>query len=90
MDIIKNFKDDQGRITKWPSKQAKKIEVIKYIASKFEDDRVYTEKEVNQIIMKWHTYEDYFMLRRGLIIYGIFDRTRNGSKYWKVNSENEV
>lgn len=89
MSIIKNFLDDQGRVTKWPAKQNKKIEVVKYIASKFEDGRVYSEKEVNEIIDKWHTYGDYFMLRRGLIEYRLLDRTRNGSQYWKIEREED-
>lgn len=86
MSQFKNFLDDQGRVTKWPSKLQMKIEVIKYIAEKFEDDRIYTEKEVNETISLWHTYGDYFMLRRGMIDYKLMSRTKCGSKYWKVKS----
>ncbi|MBI9011550.1 MAG: DUF2087 domain-containing protein [Clostridiales bacterium] len=88
--MLKNFIDADGRIKQWPSKNNLKIEVIKYIASKFEVNRTYTEKEVNEIIMKWHTYNDYFMIRRGMIEYQLLERTRNGSKYWKVEMEGEI
>lgn len=84
MSLLKNFLDDQGRVTKWPSKQHLKIEVIKYVAEKFENDRYYTEKEVNEIINTWHTYGDYFMLRRGMIELNLMERTKNGSQYWKI------
>lgn len=84
MDLLKIFLDGHGRVTKWPSKQHLKVEVVKYIADKFEDDQIYTEKEVNAIICKWHTYGDYFMLRRGMIECGLMKRTRDGAQYWKV------
>lgn len=84
MSKIKNFLDDEGRVAKWPAKYRKKIEVAKYIADKFEEDRFYTEKEVNVIINQWHIFGDYFMLRREMIEYGVLARERDGSKYWKV------
>lgn len=90
MCMLKNFLDEQGRIIRWPAKQSLKIQVIKYIASKFEDERFYTEKEVNETIDKWHTYGDYFMLRRGMIEYKLFDRTRNGSQYWKLKNDEDL
>ena len=87
MNVIKNFLDEKGRVTNWPAKRSLKIEVVKYIADKFEDGRIYSEKDVNGIINEWHTYGDYFMLRRGMIEYQLLARTRNGSKYWKLKSE---
>lgn len=87
MSKFKNFLDVEGRIKKWPAKNSLKIEVVKYIADKFEEDRFYSEKEVNDIINQWHTYDDYFMLRRGMIEYKLLARERDGSKYWKVKDE---
>lgn len=84
MSKFKNFLDDQGRVTTWPSKKSLKIEVIKYMASHFETDKIYTEKEVNAIIDQWHTFGDYFMLRRGMIEFKLLARTRDGAEYWKV------
>jgi len=81
---LKNFLDDKGRVVKWPAKKSMKIEVIQYIGQYFQQGRTYKEKEVNDIINKWHTYGDYFMLRRGLVDYKILARTRNGSAYWKL------
>lgn len=86
MQTIENFLDDRGRIKTWPSKKAMKIEVLKYLSGKFELDRRYQEKEVNAIIDDWHTFNDYFLLRRGLIDYKLLGRTRNGAEYWKNDS----
>ena len=84
MQAFENFLDDQGRVTKWPAKAAMKIEVIKYMSQFFENGVTYTEKEVNEVLSKHHTFNDYFILRRGLIDYKLMARTRTGSQYWKV------
>lgn len=83
MNDIARFLDDKLRVKIWPAKIEMKIEILRYISTKFEDSRFYTEKEVNEIIEAWHTFGDYFMIRRGLIDYRFLTRTRNGSKYWK-------
>ena len=88
MQDIKTFLDDQGRVTKWPAKVAMKIEVIKYMGQFFDENINYTEKEVNQILSNYHTFNDYFILRRGLIDYKILARTRSGSQYWKIDNSN--
>lgn len=83
METIKRFLDDQGKIKIWPKKKELKIEILKYLSTKFEVDRNYVEKEVNAIIENWHTFNDFFLLRRGMIDYKFLRRTRDGSKYWK-------
>lgn len=83
MKGIENFIDQKGKIKIWPSKSAVKLEVIKYLADKFDKNYIYNEKEVNKIIEDWHTFNDYFLLRRALIDWGFMSRTRDGSKYWR-------
>ncbi|MEG1772135.1 MAG: DUF2087 domain-containing protein [Clostridia bacterium] len=80
---IKRFLDDDGKVKQFPSKQNVRLLIYAYIADKFEFNRDYTEHEVNSIISEWHTFGDYFMLRRGLIESGEMSRLRNGSKYWR-------
>lgn len=87
IDEIKNFIDDDGRIKIWPSKMKKKKAVLEYLSNKFEHGRFYTEKEINNIIISWHNFNDYFLLRRGLVDYGLLTRTRNGAKYWKAETK---
>lgn len=83
MTDISRFLDDQQRVTVWPSKTESKMLVLKHIADKFEAGRMYSEKEVNAIIDCWHTFKDYFLIRRSLIDYRFMRRTRNGACYWK-------
>ncbi len=81
------FLDESGKIKQVPVPNRKRIPLLKYLADKFEADRIYTEKEVNQIINDWHTFSDYFILRRLLVDYQLLARTPNGAAYWVVESD---
>lgn len=80
--IVVRFLDGE-RIKQIPAKETHKIYVLKYLASKFDTGREYTEAEVNAVIDAWHTFGDYFILRRELIDSGLMKRLPNGSKYWR-------
>ncbi len=82
-EIISQFLDDKQRIKSWPAKKDRKIAVLYYLSEKFEEEVKYTEKEVNEIIKRWHTFEDFFLLRRGLVDMKFLLRARDGSVYWK-------
>lgn len=84
---IKGFLDDQGRVKAWPAKQAKKLLVLAYMADRFEPGRIYQEKEVNATIEAWHTFGDYFMLRRGMVDAGLMLREADGSRYWRAQAK---
>ncbi len=79
---ISVFLDGDGRIKQWPARDKARIPVLEYLCGKFEKGKIYTEKEVNQIIDSWHTFGDYFLLRRSLIDYQLMTRKPDGSKYW--------
>lgn len=83
MSKIERFLDIDGRIKQLPAKGMIKQDVLTYLNTKFEPDREYTEKDVNEIIKIWHTFGDYFLLRRELIDNQYLCRTIDGSRYWK-------
>jgi len=83
---LHKFLDDSGKIKIWPKQKEYKRLVLEYLADKFEYDRKYSEKEVNAIIQEWHTFDDYFLLRRELIESRLMLRTRSGSEYWREPS----
>lgn len=84
--MIDNFLDEDGKIKAWPAKHEKKTAVLSYLSTKFETGTFYTEKQVNEIIKEWHTFGDFFLLRRGLIDKKLLRRTDDGSKYWIDNA----
>lgn len=84
---IKRFLDDSGKIIQLPQKLKIRVAVLSYLAEKFEENRDYTEKEVNAICDDWHTFGDYFVLRRELVDFGLLFREATGSRYWKPKNE---
>ncbi|MGE5415436.1 MAG: DUF2087 domain-containing protein [Acidobacteriota bacterium] len=86
---ISVFLNDEGKIVQIPSPNRTKLPVLAYLASKFEEGRIYNEKEVNGIINEWHTFGDYFILRRLLVDHQFLGRTPNGAEYRVVKKEND-
>jgi hypothetical protein len=79
---LESIKDVKGRIVRWPKKKIEKMEVLKYIQSKMECGRKYTEKEISDLITKWHTFGDYALVRREMYDNYLIDRTKDGREYW--------
>lgn len=75
-----------GQLTQMPVKDAKALVILRWLATKFEQGKQYTEKQVNAILTEVH--EDYATLRRTLVDYGFMRRERGGSVYW-LTPENE-
>ncbi len=82
MENLKGCFDKEGRLLRCPSKPAKKLLVLQYLASKFQPGRRYTEKEVNEILKSWCVEGDYCLFRREMWDNRLLERERDGSAYW--------
>ena len=80
---ISKFLDEKGRITRLSNKKNIRVATLYYLAEKFQANRNYSEKEVNAICEEWHTFGDFFILRREMIDNKLLCRESNGSCYWK-------
>lgn len=69
-----------GRLKQIPAKEKKFLVILTWLATQFQEGRIYNEAEVNAVLGRYH--EDYATLRRGLINYGFLRRERGGSQYW--------
>jgi len=79
--LRKNFPEGlDGPIKTFDIKEKSKLAVLGQIAKRFETNRIYSEKEVNEILKG--AFEDFTTLRRYLIEYGFMDRKPDGSQYW--------
>lgn len=74
----KYFSD--GVLTKFPNKEKQRLVVLRKITSQLKTDYIYDEKELNETLKMF--YEDYALIRRYLIDYGLIDRKADGSGYW--------
>ena len=70
-----------GRITQLPSKQKKLLVILRWLATLFKPDALYSEPEVNAILKTAYNI-DYVGLRRDLVDMGYLRRERGGGKYW--------
>ena len=80
---IDRFLENQGRITLLPKKRLVRLALLGYLAEKFVFGKEYTEKEVNDICDAWHTFGDFFLVRRELVEAGLLSREKDGSRYWR-------
>lgn len=84
---INRFLNADGKIIQISNKNRFKVATLSYLAEKFEESHDYTEKEVNEICDKWHTFGDYFLLRRELVDNGLLSREPDGSRYWRTKKD---
>ena len=84
-EVLKNYLDNQGRLQAWPSRRNKgqfQQWALEYLVSQFEPDLYYTEREVNTLLMQYHTFGDPALLRRELFERGLVDRGKDGPACW--------
>jgi DNA-binding HxlR family transcriptional regulator len=75
-----------GTLINLPAKQHKMLVVLRWLATMFEPERMYSEVEVNEILKTVYA-QDYVSLRRDLIDLGYLRRERGGGKYWVAPDE---
>lgn len=85
--ILRNFLNDDGKLTAFPAKRKMKVYCLFYLAQKFEAEKDYTEKEINNVLLDWHTFADPATLRRELYDYHFLDRSRDGKVYHIANKQ---
>jgi DNA-binding CsgD family transcriptional regulator len=84
--IRKYFPDGpDGLLLRIPRKHKVRQIVLQHIAARFQPERTYTEKEVNELLRAVHA-DEYVTIRRQLIEAGLIDRKNDGSQYWLVGA----
>lgn len=71
---------EYGRLKTIPAQRKKKRIILEEIRKCFEPGRIYSEQEVNEIILRFH--DDFCTLRRDMISEKLLDRDQKG--YWVV------
>lgn len=81
--VLKTYLNPDGTIKQIPQEGRKLLIILNYILDAFAFDAIYSEKEVNTIIRRFHA--DTASLRRAFIDHSLLAREGDGSKYWRVN-----
>lgn len=79
---VDQFFSEDGSLISIPARSSKKIEVMKRIAEEFSSGAIYPEKDLNEIIARFHS--DTAAIRRHMIEFGIMERN-SSSEYWLAN-----
>jgi len=81
--VLASFTDAQGRITAFPAQQKKFLVLLRYVIQAFEPGKRYTEKEVNEILLRYN--KDTAQLRRSLVEFHMMAREGGGGQYWRTD-----
>ena len=84
-ELVGRFIKD-GRLAIMPSKRAKLLPVLDHIAQDFEPGQSYPEREVNDVLQRYH--DDFAALRRYLVDEGFLGR--EAGVYWRTGGTVEV
>jgi hypothetical protein len=63
--VLTTFLSEDGRLKTIPAQQKKRDVILRFLAEKFDTGRMYGEKEVNEILARFH--DDVASLRRYLV-----------------------
>jgi hypothetical protein len=88
-EVLRRF-IHKGRLLAMPAAHSKRLVVLDHLAGLFEPGRRYPEREVNELLGRYHP--DYAMLRRYLVDGGFLDRadepapsgSRSVKVYWRT------
>ena len=83
--ILRDYTDGP-RLTRLPNKRKKTEVVMRWLATLFQAERMYSEPEVNEVLKSVYA-DDYVSLRRDLIDFRVLRREPGGSKYWLASAE---
>ena len=87
---LAGYYDSKNKLKQYPSKRPMRIIALARIAEKFEEEKKYTEKEVNEIIKESISFTDIELIRREMFQYKFIGRLRDGSEYWLESNWREA
>ena len=80
--VVANYSKPDGRLKDLPAQRKKLDAVLRHIVRAFEPGLRYSEKEVNELLARFH--DDTATLRRELIGARLLARSSSGGEYWRV------
>lgn len=80
--VVRDFSKRDGSLKEIPAQQKKLLAVLRHILKEFEPRREYSEKQVNEVLARFHP--DSASLRRAMIGYKLM--RREAGRYWCMTS----
>jgi DNA-binding transcriptional ArsR family regulator len=82
---LARYLDNQGAVASWPRQTDDLRAVLGYLAERFEEGAMYTEKQVNAVLRQ-HVLphvRDHVTVRRDMIDSRFLQRSGDGMQYWR-------
>jgi hypothetical protein len=76
--------DSRGRLLRWPTKFSVQKLAMWVLWTRFDGRRVYTEREVNEVLKAANGFDDHATLRRELVNHQLLGRKSDCSEYRKL------
>ena len=76
--------DREGRLLRWPTKFSVQRLAMWLLWTRFEGKRVYSERDVNEVLKAANAFGDHVTLRRELVNHRLLTRKSDCSEYRKV------
>jgi hypothetical protein len=83
--VLKDYLKRDGSLKQIPTQAKKLLVVLRHVLREFEAERQYSEKQVNEILARFHA--DTASLRRELVDFKLLERDANGRRYWLASSK---
>ena len=80
--ILTDYTNPDGSLKMIPTKSKKIMAILDYLILAFDQEDVYSEKQVNEILDGF--FHDTTTLRRYLIDFGYLGRSIDGAQYWRI------
>ncbi|WNG35535.1 DUF2087 domain-containing protein [Archangium violaceum] len=87
--VARHF-DGEGRLLRWPSRAPHLKLCLWVLWARIPSSRVLTEREINDVLNRWHVFGDHALLRRAMFEAGLVDRTQDGRKYRRIEQKPPV
>lgn len=79
--------DEQGRLLRWPTRPALQDLCLWVLWSRLASRKALTEKQISELLKRWHVFGDHALLRRALIGWRLVQRTPDGSEYRRIEQK---
>jgi hypothetical protein len=87
--VARHF-DGEGRLLRWPSRVPHLKLCLWVLWARIPSGRVLTEREISDLLNRWHVFGDHAVLRRALFESGLVDRTQDGRQYRRIEQKPPV
>lgn len=87
--VARHF-DAEGRLLRWPSKGPHLKLCLWALWARIASDRTFTEREISELLNRWHMFGDPAVLRRAMFEAGLVDRTPDGRQYRRIEQKPPV